>query len=216
MVRSAKRRIMKSMDRTLSTGLVIGSLAVLFAACGSGAPAPGSAVKVGELRTEYRTKAGTYVGCNNTLQLGGGSTTRTSFALRFTFTGRADTATLALKGTTSSQYDAFYTQTLTGNQLARLQTGAQDSSAYRAVLSANASSSLYLSQPSGTQTLTVGAAAQAVKVKLVRVSGLPTSGMYAQVSTEGTQTGTSVATSTDTVPVYDRCTVLADAGSDRL
>lgn len=216
MVGSGKQRIMRGMDRTLSTGLVIGTLAVLFAACGSGAPEPGSAVKVGELRTEYRTKAGTYVGCNNTLQLGGGSTTRTSFALRFTLAGRTDAATLALKGTTSSQYDAFYTQTLTASQLARLQTGTQDGGTYRAVLSANASSSLYLSQPSGTQTLTVGPAAQAVKVKLVRVFGLPTSSMYAQVSADGPQAGSSVAASTDTIPVYERCTVLADTGSDRL
>jgi len=213
MVPSGEGRIMKSMDRTRSTGLVIGTLAVLLAACGSGAPSPTLTAKFGDLRTEYRTKSGTYVGCNNTQQLGG-STTRTSFALRFTLSGRLDTATLALKGTTSSQYDAFYTQTLTGSQLARLQTGAPDSGAYRAILSANASSSLYLSQPSGTQTLSVGAAAQTVKVKLVRTFGLPTSGMYAQVTADGPQGTSSVATSTDTVPVYERCTVLAD--SDRL
>lgn len=206
---------MRGMNRRPSTGLGLGIFAVLLAACGNTMPAPGAAVKITELRTEYRTKTGAYVGCNNTQQPGGGSTTRTSFALRFTVTGKADAATLALKGTTSSQYDAFYTQTLTGSQLARLQTGTQESGTYRAVLSANATSSLYLSQPNGSQTLSVGSGVQGTKVKLVRVTGLPTGGMYAQVGTDLMQTESGLATSADTIPVYDRCTVLADSG-DRL
>lgn len=189
----------------------IGAGTVLFAlvACGSGGSVPESGVQVMTLKTEFRAQDGNYVACNTVTYPDGTLSAQTALAVSFVTDRDVKSAIVSLKGQPTSQYDAFYTQTVLPSQLNALQGGA-----YRLLLSINSTSALYLSKPSRVQALTVRPASQAVKVKAVRAAHRQEYRFSPAVSVNGA--GTSGSSLEQTVPVYDACTVLSTDVSDTL
>jgi hypothetical protein len=197
------------MSRRLHCWLGVGVTAFALVACGSGEDVPGragqgaSTVQVVGVKSEFRTQAGLDVACNTVKQRGGGVSTQTGFAVTFRSDRPVKSATVTLRGQPTSQYDALYTQTAAPGQLGSLAGGT-----YRVLLSANATSAVYLSDPSRVQTLTVRPPDQTLKVKVVRVSNRQgySFSPEVRVNSAGTSESGRFALS---IPVYDTCTVLS-------
>lgn len=187
-----------------------GVLAFALVACGNGDVVPGSTVQVTNVKSEFKTQSGTYVACNTVTRPDGTLGTRTGLAVYFTAGGTVKSATVALKGQPTSQYDAFYVQTAAPGQLSAL-----PGNTYRVLLSANATSAVYLSQPSRVQTLAVRPLGQVVKVNVVRATNRQDFAFSPQVTVSGIGTPGSEHSAL-ALPVYDTCTVLSVDASDTL
>ena len=198
------------MQRRLKSWWGVGVTAFALVACGTGEGRPDGSVQVTEVKSEFRTQSGVYVACNTVTQASGAVSTQTGFSVSFSTTDAVKTATVALKGQPTSQYDAFYVQTATPSQLS---VGADHT--YRLLLSANATSAVYLSQPSHVQTLTVRPPSQVLKVKVVRATNRQAFSFYPQVTVSSAGTSESDRSAL-AFPVYDTCTVLPTAISDKL
>ncbi|MGY2892983.1 hypothetical protein [Deinococcus sp. UYEF24] len=203
------------MSRGLRCGWGVGVLAFALVACGHGEGVPDSSAQVVSVKSEFRTQGGAYVACNTVTRPDGTLSTRTGLAVYFTATGAVKAATVALKGQPTSQYDAFYVQTAAPGQL-----GVLPASTYRLLLSANATSAVYLSKPSRVQTLAVRPPGQVVKVNVVRASNRQDYSFFPQVTVNGAGASGSDRSASFppalALPVYGACTVLSVDASDTL
>ncbi len=186
------------------------TVALALVACGSGGSMPESSVQVMTLKTEFRAQSGEYVACNTATYPDGTLSAQTALAVYFVTDRTVKTASVSLKGQPTSQYDAFYTQSVLPSQLNVLQ-----GSMYRLLLSANATSALYLSKPSRVQALTVRSTSDAVKVKTVRATHRQEYSFYPEVTVNSAGISSN-SRSEQSVSVYDACTVLSTDASDIL
>ncbi|WP_407539051.1 hypothetical protein Q0M94_12855 [Deinococcus radiomollis] len=198
------------MSRGLKCGLGVGVLAFSLVACGHGEGLPDSSAQVTGVKSEFRTQGGAYVVCSAVIRPDGTLSTRTALAVYFTATEAVKTATVALRGQPTSQYDAFYVQTAAPSQLS-----VRPGNPYRLLLSAASTSAVYLAQPSHIQTLAVRPPGQVVKVNVVRATNRQDFSFSPQVTVNGAgMTGSD--RSALALPVYGACTVLSTDASDTL
>ncbi|WP_424952177.1 hypothetical protein [Deinococcus sp.] len=199
------------MKNVLRAGVGLAALTMILASCGSvGVAGDGSgSVQVYDLKTEFKDQAGNYVACDNVAQQNGAITQQTAVATSFTVAGSVRTVTVELKGLTTSQYDGYYSQTVTGDQLA-----SQGGNAYKLTFYANSSSGAYLPQSLKSQGIVVTPNNPTIYVKTVttsnRVGGL-NSGFYSKVTVD-TGTATTSGTAIRTIPVYSGCNVVSVTG----
>ena len=186
------------------------TVALALVACGNGEGTPESSVQAMTLKTEFRAQGGGYVACNTVTYPDGTLSAQTALAVYFATDRAVKAATVSLRGQPTSQYDAFYTQTVMPGQLNGLQGGT-----YRLLLSANATSALYLSKPSRVQALAVLPASDTVKVKTVRATHRQEYSFYPKVTVNSAGNSRSYR-SEQSIPVYDACTVLSTDASDTL
>ncbi|WP_407570555.1 hypothetical protein [Deinococcus altitudinis] len=203
------------MAKRLKSGLGVGVLASTLIACGHGEVVPDGSAQVVNVKSEFRTQSGAYVACNTVTWPDGALGTRTGMAVYFTASGAVKAATVALKGQPTSQYDAFYVQTAAPGQLSVL-----PGNTYRVLLSANATSAVYLSKPSRVQTLAVRPAGQVVKVNVVRATNRQDYSFFPQVTVNGSGASENDRSAAFLpalgLPVYGACTVLSVDASDTL
>lgn len=208
------------MSRGLRCGWSVGVLAFTLVACGNGKGVPDSTAQVVSVKSEFRTQSGAYVACNTVIRPDGTLSTQTGLAVYFSADGAVKSATVALKGQPTSQYDAFYVQTAAPSQLSVL-----PGNTYRLLFSANATSAVYLSKPSRVQTLTVRPPSQVVKVKVVRATNRQEYSFFPQVTVTSVEPNSAETGGSDraspflpalALPVYDTCTVLSFDASNTL
>ena len=186
------------------------TVALALVACENSESTPESSVQVTVLKTEFRAQSGDYVACNTVTYPDGTLSAQTALAVHFVTDKVVETATVSLKGQPTSQYDAFYIQSVLPNQLNVLQGGV-----YRLLLSANATSALYLSEHSRVQALAVRPTSDAVKVKTVRAAYRQEYSFYSKVTVNSAGISSN-SRSEQSIPVYDACTVLFTNVSDTL
>lgn len=155
------------------------------------------------IKTEYRTASGQYVACDET-SLGA---TKTQVAVYFTAAGTISSVDIGLKGQTTSAYDANYTVTYTGSQLA--QTGGNS---FKAVFDADSTVGLL------PQAITVTPAARTVKIVSVSSTDWVGGGFYAdlQLNTPyGSDTASTSSLGTlGNIPVYSYCAVIGTTSEE--
>lgn len=177
-------------------------LSAVLASCGTGiAPDGSGSGSVTQVRTEYRTASGQFVACDNVNNV----VATTQVSVYFNVSGNVQTVDVGLRGNTTSQYDANYNATATGQQLAAIGNGS-----YRLTFNANPATGGFLPQ-------SIIVTPNRAKVKIVT----PTSnkaGSFHAALTVNTGTATYSFSSRNilngNVDVYPSCTVVSTTNED--
>jgi hypothetical protein len=181
-------------------------LSVVLASCGvGGAPDGSGSGRVSEVRTEYRTEGGQYVACDNLTTGGNTGTATTQVSVYFSVFGNVQSVDVGLRGNTTSQYDANYNATASGQQLAALGNGD-----YRVTFNANPATGGLL-----PQAIIVTPVRN--KVKIVSTNSTKAGSFHAALKVN---TGSAMYTfnsrliARGNVDVYPSCTVIRTTTED--
>ncbi|ULH15942.1 hypothetical protein MF271_04745 [Deinococcus sp. KNUC1210] len=180
-------------------------LAGLLASCGSvGGTGDGSAsLYVSDVKTEYRTADGTYVGCDNVSNTS--TPSQTTVATTFTLAGSISAVNVNLKGNSNGDYDNNYNATFYPGDITN--AGAQS---YKATFVADSSlpnSTGFLPQSVHPQGIVVNPNTTTY-VKLVTTDS--PQGSFRSVVTVTSTTGQVISgTANRTIPVYSGCNVIS-------
>lgn len=179
-------------------------LSAVLASCGTGiAPDGSGSGSVTQVRTEYRTRtaSGQFVACDNV----NNDVATTQVSVYFNVSGNVQTVDVGLRGNTTSQYDANYNATATGQQLAAIGNGS-----YRLTFNANPATGGFLPQ-------SIIVTPNRAKVKIVTPTSKKAGSFHAAL-TVNTGTATYSFSSRNilngNVDVYPSCTVVSTTNED--
>ncbi|GEM44904.1 hypothetical protein [Deinococcus cellulosilyticus] len=155
-----------------------------------------------DIRTEYRTAGGEYVGCDNVEPLNSNtpSITTTLVALRFNTNADLDSAELGLYSTTLGKVDPGFKTSVPANQLN------SNATSYSFVFKADTSNNNPLPAQVGKQGIVVVPKGED-KIKIVSVGNQQPLGAFkgwVQATADGTR---ATFVSTNSFKVYNRCSI---------
>lgn len=180
-------------------------LSALLASCGTGVAPDGSGSgRVSAVRTEYRVGSvtGPFAACDNV----NNAVATTQVSVYFSVSGSVQNVNVGLYGNNSSQYDANYNTTVTGEQLYTVDTSGN----YRLTFNANPATGGFLPQ-------SIVVTPTRAKVKIVSVDQQAAGSFHTRL-TVNTGTATYNFSSRNiaggNVLVYPNCTVVSVTGED--